>query len=195
MVAGHLTSVVFDRATRAVTHLVVEPRRLGGTGRLVSVALVASTAGDVRLHCTSSEFKALEDAAETTRPVGASDALYGQGTELFGGGGPSGLRGPHNLVVSRIPPDEELEIHGGDPVLATDGDIGEIHALVVLSDHHLTHVLLDEGHRRGHERAAIPLDAVKDLEGGIRLNLTKGEVRAPAPIRPRPPRLAYPATR
>jgi hypothetical protein len=104
VVAGHLTSVVFDRATRAVTHLVVEPRRLGGTGRLVSVALVASTAGDVRLHCTSSEFKALEDAAETTRPVGASDALYGQATELFGGGGPSGLRGPHNLVVSRIPP-------------------------------------------------------------------------------------------
>ncbi len=40
-----------------------------------------------------------------------------------------------------------------------------------------THVLLDEGHLWGQKRVAIPIGAVKDVEDGVRLNLTKDEVR------------------
>ena len=40
-----------------------------------------------------------------------------------------------------------------------------------------THVLLDEGHLWGQKRVAIPISAVQDVAAGVRLNLTKGEVR------------------
>jgi hypothetical protein len=41
----------------------------------------------------------------------------------------------------------------------------------------VTHVLLDEGHLWGKKRVAIPISAVKDVKGGVRLNLTKDQVR------------------
>ena len=44
-------------------------------------------------------------------------------------------------------------------------------------DHHVTHVLLDEGHLWGQKQVAIPISAVTGVEDGVRLNLTKDEVR------------------
>jgi hypothetical protein len=61
---------------------------------------------------------------------------------------------------------------------ATDGHIGQLRGLLVDSgDHRVTHVLLDEGHLLEHKRVAIPITAVKEVDGGIRLTLTKAEVR------------------
>jgi sporulation protein YlmC with PRC-barrel domain len=63
-------------------------------------------------------------------------------------------------------------------VNATDGAIGKVKGLVIHpGDHRVTHVLLDEGHLWGQKRVAIPISAVKDVEDGVRLNLTKDEVR------------------
>jgi hypothetical protein len=64
--------------------------------------------------------------------------------------------------------------------VAGDGDIGKVAGLVVdPSDHHVTHVLLDEGHLWGHKRVAIPIGAVAEVSAidGVRVNLTKDEVR------------------
>ena len=55
------------------------------------------------------------------------------------------------------------------------------------SDHHVTHILLDEGHLWGKKRVAIPISAVKRVGAIIRLNLTKDEVRGPATGRHRSP--------
>jgi hypothetical protein len=41
----------------------------------------------------------------------------------------------------------------------------------------MTHVLLDEGHLWGQKRVAIPISAVTGVEDGVRLSLTKHEVR------------------
>jgi hypothetical protein len=50
------------------------------------------------------------------------------------------------------------------------------------SDYHVTHVLLDEGHLWGEKEVAIPISAVTSVDEGVRLNLTKDEVRDLPPV-------------
>jgi len=45
------------------------------------------------------------------------------------------------------------------------------------SDHHVTHVLLEDGHLWGKRDVAIPIGAVTDVEDGIAVRLTKDQVR------------------
>jgi sporulation protein YlmC with PRC-barrel domain len=72
----------------------------------------------------------------------------------------------------------EVEVRRGEHVFATDGAIGRVQGLVIdPNDHRVTHVLLDEGHLWGQKRVAIPISAVRDVEDGVRLNLSKDEVR------------------
>jgi sporulation protein YlmC with PRC-barrel domain len=191
---GVLARVVIDPVARALTHLVVEPEHGGAGGRLVPVDLVASTAEGVRLSCSTAQFEQLEEAEETQfLPGGDGQWGYGQDQMLsqpyYGLGGPAlgmsgmgigagmGMPGPQVVTNDRVPMGE-VEIRRGDHVHATDGAIGRVQGLVVHpGDHCVTHVLLDEGHLWGQKKVAIPISAVKDVEDGVRLNLSKDEVR------------------
>jgi hypothetical protein len=87
------------------------------------------------------------------------------------------------VITNDRVPVGEVEVHRGDHVFATDGAIGRVQGLVVHpGDHCVTHVLLDEGHLWGQKRVAIPISAVKDVNDGVRLNLTKDEVRDLPPV-------------
>jgi sporulation protein YlmC with PRC-barrel domain len=205
---GELRRVVVNPVARALTHLVVEPRFHKGTGRLVPIDLVDSAAGEIRLRCSMSEFHALEEAEETHLLQGAAGQWgYGQGQMLslpyfalgmggmgmgLGGMGMGmgmggmGMRGmgmsPQTTTEDRVP-EGEVEVRRGEHVHATDGAIGQIHGFVVHpTDHHVTHVLLDEGHLWGKKRVAIPISAVKDVDDGVRLTLTKREVGELPPV-------------
>src|SRR5581483_5508334 len=92
--AGRVTRVIIDPATETVTHLVIEPRQLLGTGRLVPLDLVDSTAGGIRLRCTGEEFGKLE-AAEKTDWVDSGAGGLGLGG-LYP---PIGLTSPVQAVV------------------------------------------------------------------------------------------------
>jgi sporulation protein YlmC with PRC-barrel domain len=190
-VCGELARVVVDPVARALTHLVVEAKHRRGTGRLVPIELVESTAEEIRLRCAMSEFEALEDAEETRFLPGASGEWpYGQSQMLsqpyyglgmvgmgMGGMGMGMDAGPQTVTYDRVPVGE-VEVRRGEHVHATDGPIGQVQGLVMdPSDHHVTHVLLDEGHLWGKKRVAIPISAVKDVKDGVRLNLTKDQVR------------------
>jgi sporulation protein YlmC with PRC-barrel domain len=191
---GELRRVVLDPVARALTHLVVEPKHGRGVGHLVPIGLVVATANQVDLACTTSEFEALPEAEETQFiPGGTSGWGYGQdqmlswpyyrlgvgvgvpGTGL--GGDDLGANAP--LAVSHdIVPMGDVEVRRGDHVFATDGAIGRVQGLVVdPTDHRVTHVLLDEGHLWGQKRVAVPIGAVTDVEDGVRLKLSKDEVR------------------
>jgi sporulation protein YlmC with PRC-barrel domain len=88
-----------------------------------------------------------------------------------------GMAGPQAITNDRVPMGE-VEVRRGEHVFATDGAIGRVQGLVIdPSDHCVTHVLLDEGHLWGQKRVAIPIGAVRDVEDGVRLNLSKDEVR------------------
>lgn len=192
-VCGELTRVVIDPVARAITHLVVAPRHRQGGSRLVPVDRVASTDKQIRLTCTKSEFEGFDDAEETEfLPSTGGQFGYGHGQLVswpyfrlsVGGGGLSGTRqgGPYVETYDQVPLGE-VEIRRGDHVHAKDGVIGQVQGLVIEpTDHHVTHFLLQEGHLWGHKRVAIPISAVTRVGDGVRVNLTKKEVRDLPPV-------------
>jgi hypothetical protein len=106
--------------------------------------------------------------------------LVGLGAVGRGGMGMGG--GPQPITYDRVPAGE-VEVRRGDQVHATDGPIGKVQGLIVdPRDHHVTHVLLDEGHLWGKKTVAIPIGAVTGVDDGVELNLTKDEVRDLPPV-------------
>jgi hypothetical protein len=196
---GRLTRLVVNPIARTLTHLEVEPTHRHGTRRLVPVELVDSTARQIRLRCSVSEFDALEEVEETRFVPGApgdwghrQDHLLslpyyplGSSDPEFGGFAvPETVEEPVGKTVTydRIPVGE-VQVRRGDHVHATDGAIGRVRGLVIdPSDHNVTHVLLDEGHIWGHKEVAIPIAAVSGLDNGVRLSMTKDEVRDLPPV-------------
>ena len=79
------------------------------------------------------------------------------GMRGMGGMGMRGMgMGPQMATEDRVP-EGEVEVRRGEHVHATDGAIGRVQGFVIdPTDHHLTHVLLDEGHQWGKKRVAIP---------------------------------------
>ena len=72
----------------------------------------------------------------------------------------------------------EVEMRCGEPVHATDGEIGRVQGLVIAPrNYDVTHVLLQEGHLWGRKEVAIPVSAVASTGNGIRLKITKQEVQ------------------
>jgi sporulation protein YlmC with PRC-barrel domain len=199
-VCGEVRRVVVDPVARAVTHLVVEPVRRRGTGRLVPLGLIDAAPEEIRLHCTLAEFGQL-DAAEETQflPGGNGYGAYGPEQALFWpyynlgiGGGLAdgmgtgmgvGLENASRTVTSDKVPLGEVEVRRGEHVHATDGDIGQVQGLVIdPRDHHLTHVLLQEGHLWGRKEVAIPMSAVTGVDDGVRLSITKQQVQDLPPV-------------
>ena len=189
---GELARVVVDPAARTVTHLVVEPPHRGGTSRLVPVRLAAAGTAAIQLRCTMPQFEGLQEAEETQIVPGAlGDLGDGQGHQLpapYYGRGGMGLAmavgtgfgagtAPQRITSHRIPAGK-VEVRRGEHVHATDGPIGKVRGLTLLTrGRRVTHVLLDEGHLWGKRRVAIPIGAVADFSDGVRLSLTRDEVR------------------
>jgi hypothetical protein len=179
-VCGELRRVVVNPVARSLTHLVVRPKHLGGPAQLVPVTLVDTTCQELRLTCTTSEFAGLEHAEET-QFVGAAGGQWGYGQDqmlfwpYYGLGSMGGIgagTGPLAITVDHVPAGD-VEIRRGEHVHATDGPIGRVQGLIVdPTDHHVTHVLLDEGHLWGEKHVAIPIGGVRGM-----LSLTKDEVR------------------
>jgi len=178
---GKVIRVVVDPVAEVVTHLVVEPTHREGLGRLVPLDLVDVDAdsGEVSLRCSIEEFGKLEAAEETHFLPGAG--VYGgyAAGQVFAlpyyGLGLGNITPP---IVTDTLPTGEVGIRRGQQVQATDGGIGRVQGLVIdRATHHVTHVLLQEGHLWGRKDVAIPISAVTGIEGGdINLTLTKQEV-------------------
>jgi len=206
---GEVTRVIVDPVNEAVTHLVVEPGHRRDPGRLVPLDLIDATGGQIRLHCTLAEFGKL-DPAEKTRfiPGTISYAGYGPGQVSYwphytmGGLGTGGMgmggtgmggtgtggrgmagQNPSQTITWDSIPAGEVEIRRGDHVQATDGHIGQVQGLVIdPGSHHVTHVLLQEGHLWGRKEVAIPVSAVASTTDGIQLRISKQEVQDLPPV-------------
>jgi sporulation protein YlmC with PRC-barrel domain len=176
-VCGELKRVVINPVSNTVTHLLIEPKHRQGLGRLVPLDLVDSTGGgEIRLRCTMAQFEQLDFAEETSFLPGVEElGDYGPGDSFawpyFGGN--ASVPATHVTV-----PVGEVSVRRGDHVHATDGDIGKVEGLVVEGQgHHVTHVLLQEGHLWGRKEVAIPIAAVASVDSVIRLNITKQDVQ------------------
>lgn len=177
---GVLARVIIDPHTRALTHLVVEPRHGHGPGRLAPVELASRTAGGLQLDLSRGDFDGLDEADEQRLPTGLAggqDRLVP--TPFTRGDGISfGRPREGGTIGSDVVPVGEGEVRRSDHVYATDGPIGRIRGLRVRpDDHQLTHVLLEEGHVFERKEVAIPIAAVAGVADGVVLNLTIEQVR------------------
>ncbi len=186
---GALARVVVDPVAQALTHLVVAPKHHRGLGRLVPVELVEAVEGDqIRLRCTTAHFDELDDA-EDVQFLPANTGLLGYGSHAlmwphYGLGMPLGGVGAERepMFTDRVPVGE-VEVHRGDPVHASDGWIGSVQGLVIdPKDHHMTHVLLQEGHLWGSKQVAIPIGAASRVGEVIRVELTRQQVQELPPV-------------
>jgi len=181
---GNVIRVVIDPIARTMTHLIIEPTHRQGLGRLVPLELVASSTGDVTLRCSLEEFERL-DIAEETDFLPGTMGYPGYDPEnvwplpYFAlGAGNTSLPVTHDKL-----PLGEVAVRRNVPVHATDGEIGKVHGVVIdPGDHHITHILLQEGHLWGREEVAIPVSAVSGFGSDIRLSITKSEVQDLPPV-------------
>ena len=190
---GEVRRVVVDPVARAVTHLAVEPKGRLGLSRLVPLDLVDASGGEIRLRCTLAEFEQLDPAEETQFVPGTRGyAAYGPEQVLTWpyaslGGDPSvagdAVSGISETVTFDTVPLGEVEVRRGEPVHATDGHIGHVEGLVIdPGNHHVTHVLLQEGHLWGRKEVAIPISTVTSVEDGIQLSIAKADVQDLPPV-------------
>ena len=195
-VCGKVSRVVVDPVAQTLTHIVVEPTGREGLGRLVPLDLVDAAPDQVRLRCTIAEFEAL-DSAEDTQFVPGSAGYAAYGPEqvyawpyygLGGPGVPSDVGGSLAFASPTVTYDAvplgEVAVHRDDPVHATDGSIGRVQGLVIEPrNHHVTHVLLQEGHLWGRKEVAIPITAVTEVsDQGIKLSLARHDVQDLPPV-------------
>jgi sporulation protein YlmC with PRC-barrel domain len=197
-VVGKLSRVIIDPTVEEITYLVIEPEHRPDLGRLVPIDLVdaGGPVGQITLRCSTVEFGNL-DPAEDAQVIPASDAygeygagqigympyygLEGSAMAVPGIGGPGAIE-PQIVAVDSVPLGD-VEIQRGQPVQATDGDIGHVQGLVIdFGSRHVTHVLLQEGHLWGKKQVAIPIGAVASTRDGIVLTISKQEVQELPPV-------------
>jgi sporulation protein YlmC with PRC-barrel domain len=190
---GKLTRVIIDPIWRKLTDIVVEPHN-HELGRLVPLHMVeAATPEQIDLACTLKEFDGLDPSQDTDYyPMdGYYGSYYGGYARGYGYGwgdasfwpyyGLGGLGygwgwGPQATSYEAIPRGE-VTIRRGDPVQATDGDIGRVAGLVIgTPTGDVTHVLLQEGHLWGKKDVAIPIRSVKRIAGVVEVALSKHEL-------------------
>ncbi len=196
---GEVVGVIVNPVAQVLTHLVVAPKHDPERGRLVPIELVRGDGEPIHLRCTTAEFNRLDDA-EDTRMVPASRDMWGYrsdqvyswpfyglglgawtGAEMGGFG--DARRTTRQQVAAERVPLGEVEVRRGDQVHATDGWIGSVQGLVIdPSDHHVTHVLLQEGHLWGRKQVAIPIGATTRVGEEIRVKLTKQQVEDLPPV-------------
>jgi len=184
---GEVLAVVVDPAARTVTHLVVEPHGRAGLARLVPLELAelaGAEPGPIPLRCTEAEFMSLEPAEETLAEFvpGYPDPVQLLPPGWRDTGGPTAdggtiLRIPEKETVDIVPPGE-VEERRGDHVHASDGDVGHLRGLRIdPGSRRVTHVLVREGHVWGHQDVDIPAEMVAGFGDGIRLSVTRQQVR------------------
>jgi sporulation protein YlmC with PRC-barrel domain len=145
---GNVTQFVFDAATLVVTHIIVEPERHRGPGKLVPVSLVEAADDSVEIRGDLAHFDALAD--EEALPSSVPD----------------------------IPSSGSRAVRGDQPVHSRDGEVGRIRAVVVdAGTGRVTHILLQEGHLWGKREVAIPWDSVTSLDGGVHVTLTSEAIK------------------
>jgi len=174
---GTSTAVILDPIKKAVTHVVVKIS--GEDEREVPLGHVVSAEHDaITLNCTKADlenmakFKTFQYVPGTTHnpnlPGGEWEAPYV--TLDYGG----------DMREVEALPEGELAVHRGDPVKATNGQVGVVGELVVDADSgRITHLVLEKGHLFGKEEITVPLDQIDHVaeDGIVHLSIDKSAVK------------------
>jgi uncharacterized protein YrrD len=189
---GKVSKVVVARASRRVSHIVVEDQDLlEQSTRLVSINKIASaTSQQITLSCTKKELEEMqpffvtryiqnvdsEKAASLASNVYFPYSFVSFGT-LQEYAEVVNKTGYDTVNVENIT-EKESAITTGMEIRASDGKIGNLDELVLNPENgEITHILMRKGHLWGKKEIVIPLSNVASArEGFIRLKINKKEV-------------------
>jgi sporulation protein YlmC with PRC-barrel domain len=189
---GKVINVVVTRATRKVSHIVVEDQNLPEQStREVPINKIAdATAQLITLSCTNKELAEMppffvtryrEDVDPAKVTSAASNVCFPYSFASFGTMQDYAMlvneTGYDTVDVENIT-DAETSVNTGMEIRASDGKIGKLDELVLNPENgEITHILMREGHLWGKKEIVIPLSAVASArEGFIRLKINKKQV-------------------
>lgn len=169
--AGESMCVIIDPTNDQVTHLVVKGKNIFDTDHLVPVNLILETGHDlIKLRCPLKDLENMEQFTET-KFVPYADSGYAWPYSM------SAI--PEMLLYEqeRIPLNE-LAIHRGDAVYASDGRVGRVDEFMVdPKTDSISHLIMREGHLWGQKDVTIPVSQIERLEtDAVYLKITKKRI-------------------
>jgi sporulation protein YlmC with PRC-barrel domain len=182
---GKTTTIILNPITKEITHVVVKDRH---REFMVPLLLIAdSSASGIKLQLSREEL-AQQEPFVATQFIGQEmlDEDYDAATvaaEM------DAVMWPYNslddsyhdmyLQVEQIPHDE-LAIHRGAHVEASDGHIGRVGEFIINSENnYITHLILLEGHLWGKRSVTIPISEIDRIEQDtVFLKLDKETVKS-----------------
>ncbi len=194
---GKLSHVIIEQNSQKVTHFVVKVSSfLDSHKYLVSIdRVVRTTPESVALNCTKEELAAMEPFTEMRflNPITykyealkdfSEDAIANRSSYLMWSD-PSTVTDMSTDIFSmpvekELIPDGEMAVHRGASVEATDGHIGRVEEFLLdPHDHHITHLVLAEGHLWHKKELTLPMSAIARMdEEYIYLKLDKEAVKS-----------------
>jgi uncharacterized protein YrrD len=174
---GHSTAIILNPVSNLITHLVVREPGLLGVERMVPVELVtASTPEQIDLHTTLDELAQMAPFISNhyLPPAPGFAAVSGAGTMLWPF---MSNQSPVEVSDENVATDE-LTIHRGAHVHATDGHVGEVERFLVdQTSSRMTHLVLHEGHLWNQQDVTIPIMQIDHIEDNtIFLKLSKQQI-------------------
>jgi hypothetical protein len=184
-ICGRSEYVLIDPLIDQVTNLVVREAAFPNTEYLVPVELVSATiAGTIQLRCSKAKLEKMRRFVKTTF-VEAKVPLMSPG---YGGGMSSYYYLPYvtSDMTMQVPqehlqiPPGELGVNRGTRVEATDGYVGHVDEFVVNpKNHHITHLVMREGHLWGQKDVIIPLSAIGETRADtVFLKIAKHQIES-----------------
>jgi hypothetical protein len=172
---GHSTTIILNPVTEVVTHLVVKLTKAPHTEYLVPVRLVGETTpASIHLHCTGQQLKTEQPYIETEF-ISVEIPHYASAR-----GWPVAL--PEKMmkeVHHHHIPLNEMAIHRGAQVKASDGRVGQVDEFLVNADGHVTHLILRQGHLFGKKEIAVPIAEVAEFDNQrVELKLNKKQIES-----------------
>lgn len=176
---GRSIAVLLNPVIQQLTRLVVHEPGLLGTARMVPIEFVTeSTPELIRLRCTKAKLVDLPPFV-TTHYLPATPELSPSDAD--------GVRSwPYVATEAGIKVDrentdaDELALHRGAHVHATDGAVGEAEGFFIdPADNRITHVIVRAGQLWGRQDTTIPVAQIDHIETDVvYLTLTKQQIAA-----------------
>jgi sporulation protein YlmC with PRC-barrel domain len=182
---GKTTTIILNPITKEITHVVVKDRQ---REFMVPLSLISeSSAAEIKLQLSREELTQQEPFVSTQFiGQGMLDEDYDAATvaaEM------DAVMWPYNslddsyhdvyMQVEQIPHDE-LAIHRGAHVEASDGHIGRVGEFIINSENnYITHLILLEGHLWGKRAVTIPISEIDQIgQDTVYLKMDKETVKS-----------------
>jgi sporulation protein YlmC with PRC-barrel domain len=173
--AGKTTAVIIDPIKQKITHVVVNHNYEDLIVPLEKI--IKNTPDSITLSCTTTELSQMPSFTEVHYLDGGgyypdyADAVWASPYV-------TAYPAEDMPIIEEMLPAGELAIHRGDPVLATDGQVGHVEEFIVDAESgHITHLVLRSGHFWGKHDVTISLKNVEKVEEGlVYLNVNKNTV-------------------